>query len=379
MSISPSFTLVYTSIREENTKNNGKSPVKVFVGEVSFFGDGNGDPKFLFEKYQEGKPKLLIKTFNDNYQVNCLRYLKTILDIGKNEFRFSPFVYAAPIGYGTFSKYSQSILEIGGQEQVPFMVYVFNENSNDLQKLISVDNKDEILSGMANFDYKRRKAIASRLFELFRLLENLKLQYDRCEQFQIIHYDIKAANYIIDDADNIFIVDLDQSGLFDLITRKFIYRPTCDLLNYDFLLLPYEVLVSKYNSKSKIDQERWEIKEKHTEIWLAWLLIYRVLTGFESPFFFLNTTDHSKIDQFIKRHTIKSLFSKETLQSGDFLNGYIKDPSSKLKLIENIANHFQSAVSQPYQTMMNQVFINGFYEFNLRPSFFRLYNEFICE
>jgi hypothetical protein len=379
MPLQNSFNLVYTSIREENTRVDKAKSVKSYHGQISEFGDGNGDPKFLFANEDTNKPKLLIKTFNNKDQVNNLRFLKTILDIGKNEFRFSPFAYAAPIGYGFFESEAQKVLEISGQGNVPFMVYVFNEESQDLQKIISQDNHNDIIIGKQKFNYLRSNSIALKLFNLYGLLENLQLQYHQCEQYQIIHYDIKAANYILDSNDNIFIVDLDQSGVYGRVKKVYVYKPFCDLTIYESsgVLLPYEISTEKESSTSQIDKELWNMKERYTEIWMAWSLIYRVLTGFQSPFFFLRTTNHENINHFIKSNNITDLFSKSTYLRGDSFDCYAKnDEQKKHEFINNISLHVDKAVSKDLRDMMNQVFIKGFYDFNLRPTFYKLSQEY---
>ena len=377
--ITSTFELVYTSIREENTKQAHRSPVKTYTGEIAYFGDGNGNPKFIFDNYSTGKPKptLLIKVFNDEAYIKRLKLIKTILDIGKNEFRYSPFAFAAPIGYGFFDSGKNEILGLGNQPRTPFMVYVFNKNSNDLQKVISVDNKSKIISGSADFNHDSRIAIAHKLFELFRILENLQLTYQKCEQYQIVHYDIKAANYIVDTMGNIFIVDLDSSGLYHWDKKKFIFSPLFDLTLYESsMLLPYEVSCTVEKAKSMLDRERWHVKERYSEIWLAWSLIYRVLTGFQSPFFFLQTKDHHQIYTFLKENNITDLFSVDTLSKGDFLDKYVNSKGSKSKSIKEVHAHLLKAVSPQLRSMINKVFIQGFYEFHLRPYFFRLSKDF---
>lgn len=368
-----SFQLKYTNI-EDNISKPSSITQKVEKGDICVFSEGNGIPKFLFYRNPKYKPTLLIKIIPNIKSVKNLVKLKSILDKGIPYFKNSPFAHAVPIGYGKFSKDESRKLNLNPDNDMNFTIYIYKHGCNGLNTIFQEDNFQDIIDGKNTFKYALRNILADKIIDLFFLLEDLSEYYDGCPPYQILHHDIKPENYIIDEHNNIFIVDFDQSGYLNTFDKSNFVKPLADLRQYDFLFLPYEVIMDKCEVKSKIDIELWEYKEVYTERWMAWLLILRILTGIENPFMFCQSYDYQTVYQFIHSNKITDLFSKRAYELGDIFKKY--ELNLKNKYIQNLTSHFNRTLSYGQREMMNSIFLKGFSNFFSRPSFYSYKNEY---
>lgn len=366
------YGIEYTSIAEQITKSQG-TPKKYDIGTVYEFAEGNGFPKFILDR-NNNKPRLLIKVIPDLKSMDNLITLKTLLVKGGVPSKSPYFAYAVPIGYGTLTPSQYIGLDRESDSNVYFAVYVFKENCKNLTTIFEDDTMQGLLDGSYLFKYQERNRIANNLIDLYYTLEDLSELYENVP-YRILHYDIKPDNYLIDSNNNIYTVDFDQSG-FIRTNKSGLVRPMVDLSQYDYLFLPYEVLVTKKEeAKSDTDKRLWEVKEIYTETWMAWLLLFRILTGISNPFMFCRSYDHNTIYQFLQTNSISDLFSERAYELGDSLKKY--DNATKKQYIQNLITHFNKSLSKGQKEIMNAIFIKGFYSFPDRPDFYRYKTEFL--
>lgn len=369
--VNPSFNLVYTSIREENTQRKGGAE-KSELGKMYIVTDieGNGFHKFIFDREIEGKPRLLIKTFTKKETVENLKFLKFAVDTGIDNFKYSPFPYAIPIGYEIFEKETYKKLGKDSLIDVPFTVYIFKEDCEDLSSVFENDDEEDIFTNNHNFDYAKRKMVADKLIDLYSIIENINLRYNDCDKYQILHYDIKPSNYLIDKYEDIFFIDFDQSGLYSYVQDKFIYRPIANISTNKFLFLPAELLYEKGNFNANANLDLWYKKELYTERWMSWLLLFRILTGLRNPFRFYDYYEHDMVYSFIKSNSIRDIFSEKAYTLGNCFH-QVRNEQDRKKYLQNLMDHFDKGLTFGLKEMMNDVFLKGFYDFSLRPSFFK--------
>lgn len=364
------FGIEYTSIAEQITKTRG-TPKKYDIGTVFEFAEGNGFPKFVLDR-KNNKPRLLFKVIPDLKCLDNLVTLKTILVNGEVPSKSPYFAYAVPIGYGKLTPEQYIGLGIESDSDVHFAVYVFKEECRTLTTILKNDSIQGILDGSYNFNYSQRIQIKNNLINLYYTLEDLSELYEKVP-YRILHYDIKPDNYLVDNDNNIYTVDFDQSG-FLKTNKSELVRPTADLSQYDYLFLPYEVVTPKENAMYDTDKRLWALKEIYTEIWMAWLLLFNVLTGLPNPFMFCRSYDHKTIFEFLRSNNITDLFSEKTYEKGDRFNKH--NNGTKKQYIQNLITHLNKSLTKGQKEIMNTIFIKGFYSFPDRPDFYRYKTEF---
>ncbi|MCB0536265.1 MAG: hypothetical protein KDE33_01940 [Bacteroidetes bacterium] len=370
-----SISFCYTRIVSDNL-------IQV-LGEIEYFEKGKNHKWIFVPKKGNGK-KYLIKAFPNVEMVRRLITIKKIFLKGSTKTRFSPFRYAAPFGYGIFKEDHFKSLGIPYLQDTYFMVYYFADEYKDLSCVFMEDDLREIVFQSKKFDYTRRKKIAKQFFNIYSSLENLQEYSPSCHPFQILHYDIKADNYLIGANDEVLIIDIDQSGLYlhikptpEIITEywidesaivgKRIFKPKCE--PFGFYFLPYEYKAKEINIKDNLHKEFWANKEKATEIWLAWLMIFRVLTGIQNPFIFIGSRNIEEVYLFIQENKVEDLFSLSPFIAGDFLKNIIPDQNERAKKLENITDHYNNSLSPHIKEILNTVFLKGYYNFYSRPKF----------
>lgn len=368
------FQLRYISVKELNMKRNYAAATKVLSGNISVFDDAGSSPKFLFRQHDGKRYTFLIKLFHDDRTVENMIALKTQLDIGGSH-KGSIFEFAVPIGFNRLDY--QDVLLLNTLEGCSLntdcsfyiLVYIYKAGCKSLQSIFEDNFFERIEKAQYLFNSRYRVKIADSLFTLYSILENIQFFFRGCKPYQVLHYDIKPENYLLDSFDNIYLVDLDQSGLYDIPKDRFVFPPTCK--PYYFYFLPYEVDADITRASSLQDTENWENRVLYTERWLAWLLLFRVLTDIENPFWFVNSNKAEVVANFIKTNNIGDLFSEKTIAC-EIKYAYLTDTKKRRDTQMRIAHHLNSVVPENYKHAMNHVFIKGLTQFSARPNFYKI-------